>query len=308
MTCSPLPESLTSWLRRSWPTDDPLQARRLFHGRGRVFPGLEYLTIDWYPPLLLLTSYQPLPASLPEALWQLLEQAAPGRIKALVLQRRDLRPPTIELLHGSLPTQPLAREAGLSYPLRLDQGLNHGFFPDMARGRQWLRAHSRDRTILNLFAYTCSLSVAALAGGARQVVNLDMSKPALAIGRQAHRLNRLDLRRASFLGHDLFKSFARLEQLGPFDLVVIDPPAAQGKSFSAVRDWPRILRRLPGLLHPAGEILACVSAPELGRNFLERQFADHLPTAVLQTRLTAGDDFPEADPDKGWHLLHYRLN
>lgn len=303
-----LPEQLNNWLSRSWPPDDPLQARRLLHGRGRMFPGLEHLTIDWYPPLLLLTSYQTIPAEQLDALLRLLNQAAPGRIETIVLQQRDSRPPRSELLLGSLPAQPLAREADLVYPLRLDQGLNHGFFPDMARGRQWLRAHSRDRTILNLFAYTCSLSVAALAGGARQVVNLDMSKPALAIGRQAHRLNRLDPRRAGFLGHDLFKSFARLERLGPFDLVVIDPPAAQGKSFDAHRDWQRILHRLPGLLHPAGEILACVSAPELGRDFLERQFASHLPTAALQTRLSAGEDFPEADPDKGWHLLHYRLN
>lgn len=297
---------LQDWLAERWPPIDD-QARRLFHGRGRSFAGLEHLSIDWYPPLLLITCYHPLATDQLDKLLERLDRVAPGRIETVLLQQRNRKPPALEVLSGTLPEQPLAREAGLNYPLLLNQGLNHGFFLDMAGGRQWLRQNCRDKKILNLFAYTCSLSVAALAGGAGQVVNLDMSKAALAIGRTAHQLNRLDGRRVSFLAHDLFKSFGKLEQLGPFDLVIIDPPAAQGRSFQAHKDWPRILRKLPGLLSSGADILACVSAPELGRAFLERQFADHLPAADLQNTMTAGEDFPEHDPDKGWHLLHYRM-
>lgn len=297
---------LQDWLAERWPPVDD-QARRLFHGRGRTFAGLEHLSIDWYPPLLLITCHQPLATDQLDSLLKKLDRVAPGRIETVLLQQRYRNPPTLEVLRGNLPESPLAREAGLNFPLLLNQGINHGFFLDMAGGRQWLRQNSRDKKILNLFAYTCSLSVASLAGGASQVVNLDMSKVALAIGRTAHQLNRLDGRRASFLAHDLFKSFGKLEQLGPFDLVIIDPPAAQGRSFQAHKDWPKMLRRLSRLLHIDSEILACVSAPDLGRAFLERQFADHLPAADLQTTLTAGEDFPEHDPDKGWHLLHYRM-
>jgi 23S rRNA (cytosine1962-C5)-methyltransferase len=298
--------TLKTWLTQRWP--QPRQeARRLFHGRGQAFVGLEHLTLDWYPPLLLITSHQPLADHLLQELISFLDRADPGRIETLILQRRDLHPPHLQLVRGTIPEQLCAREAGLRYPLLLNQGVNHGFFPDMAKGRDWLRSNGRGKKILNLFAYTCSLSVAALAGGARQVVNLDMSRTALALGKTAHQLNELELRRVSFLAHDLFKSFRRLEQLGPFDLVVLDPPAAQGKSFNARKDWPRILRRLPNLLLPGGEILACVSAPDLGRQFLQQQFDQHLPAAKLQSHLRAGDDFPEKDSDKGWHLLHYRL-
>jgi len=300
------PQELVNWLAPRWPAADR-EARRLFHGRGQVFPGLEHLTLDWYPPLLLITSYRPVADRHLHKLLDYLDQAAPDRINSAILQRRDLHPPMLQPFRGAIPLQPCACEAGLRYPLLLNQGVNHGFFPDMARGREWLRSNGRGKTILNLFAYTCSLSVAALAGGARLVVNLDMSKSALAIGRKAHQLNKLDLRRASFLAHDLFKSFGKLESLAPFDLVVIDPPAAQGKSFNAHKDWSRILLRLPKLLCSGGEICACVSAPELGKTFLEQQFAEHLPAAVLQHHLTAGKDFPESDPDKGWHLLQYRL-
>jgi len=301
-----LTTAFTNWLLDRWPSTGP-QARRLFHGRGRTFVGLEHLTIDWYPPLLLITSHQPLVAEQLDELLRALDHAAPGRIETVILQRRQQQPPRLEILRGNLPDRPVAREAGLVYPLLLNQGVNHGFFLDMAGGRQWLRQYSRGKKVLNLFAYTCSLSVAALAGDAAQVVNLDMNKSALAVGRTAHQLNRLDDRRVSFLAHDLFKSFGKLEQLGPFELVIIDPPAAQGRSFRADKDWPRILRRLPRLARPGADILACVSAPELGSNFLKHQFTEHLPEAALLTELNAGEDFPEHDPDKGWHLLHYRM-
>lgn len=52
--------------------------------------------------------------------------------------------------------------------------------------------------VLNLFAYTCGFSVAAIAGGAARVVNLDMSRPALSRGRDNHRLNGHDLAQVSF--------------------------------------------------------------------------------------------------------------
>jgi 23S rRNA (cytosine1962-C5)-methyltransferase len=301
-----LTTELKNWLIDRWPPTGP-QARRLFHGRGRTFAGLEHLTIDWYPPLLLVTSHQPLASEQLDELLTTLDRAAPGRVETVILQQRLQPSPRLEVLRGSLPDRPVAREAGLVYPLLLNQGVNHGFFLDMAGGRQWLRQYSRGKKVLNLFAYTCSLSVAALAGDAAQVVNLDMSKTALAVGRTAHQLNRLDDRRASFLAHDLFKSFGKLEQLGPFDLVVIDPPADQGRSFRADKDWPRILRRLPKLATAGADILACVSAPELGSNFLKRQFTEQLPEADLHAQLNAGEDFPENDPDKGWHLLNFRM-
>lgn len=72
-------------------------------------------------------------------------------------------------------------------------------------------ANSAQRKVLNLFAYTCAFSVAALKGGADEVVNMDMSKGALAIGKQNHLLNGLTAG-ARFLGHDIFKSWGKLKK------------------------------------------------------------------------------------------------
>ncbi len=138
------------------------------------------------------------------------------------------------MLQGVMPENLEALEAGLSFRLRLGEAQNIGFFPDMAVGRQLVRERAAGKRVLNLFAYSCSFSVAALAGGAAQVVNLDMNRGALELGRLNHRLNGLNLRRASFLPLEFFRSVCKLRKLGPFDLVICDPPAAQGNSFTTV--------------------------------------------------------------------------
>jgi len=243
--------------------------RRLLHGRGGAFPTLEGLTLDWYPPLLHLICYQPPDAALIQQLARWLSTRLHPQPKGMILQRRDLPGAPQQLVWGELPQETIAREAGLSYQVHFDRGQNIGFFPDMAVGRQFVRDMAKGKRVLNLVAYTCSLSVAAVAGGAQSVVNLDMSRNALDWGRHNHRLNALDQRRVSFLAHDLFKSFGKLRRLGPFDLIIADPPDTQGDSFRPERDWPRLLRRLPELLTSSGELLACMSVPRLGRSFLE---------------------------------------
>jgi 23S rRNA (cytosine1962-C5)-methyltransferase len=200
-----------------------------------------------------------------------------------------------------------ALEAGLRFRLRLGQGPNIGFFPDMAVGRQLARERAGGKRVLNLFAYTCGFSVAALAGGARQVVNLDMNRGALELGRLNHRINGLDTRQVSFLPLELFRSFGKLTRLAPFDLAICDPPATQGESFTAERHWPKLLRRLPELLAPGGEILACRNGPGLPDEFIERLFAEGLPAARLLGCFEPGGDFPEVRPEQGVGLFHYRL-
>ncbi len=92
--------------------------------------------------------------------------------------------------------------AGLRYQLELGKAQNTGLFLDMRHGRDWLRRHAAGKRVLNLFAYTCAFSVAALAGGAERVVNVDMQSRALSRGR--HRLNRRALERVQFAALDIF--------------------------------------------------------------------------------------------------------
>lgn len=282
------------------------ESRRLFHGRGQVYPGLDDLLVDWFSPVVLVTLYRERPQEWLEALAHLLRERVP-QAAAIVLQERFRSGAPSRVLYGELPDEVDAVERGLRYRLRLGKAQNIGFFPDMAVGRELVRRIAAGRRVLNLFAYTCSFSVAALAGGAEDVVNLDMSRGALELGRLNHRLNGLDLRRASFLPLELFRSFGRLRRIGPFDLVICDPPATQGRSFTAERDWSRLLRRLPEVLGRGGEVLLCRSAPHLSPDFLTQSCDALLPGAQLLGKCGAGPIFPEARPGRGLTLHHYRM-
>ena len=282
------------------------ESRRLFHGRGHCFPGYDDLLIDWFQPVVLAMLYRQRDEAWLAQLVDLLRSQLPGA-KAILLQERFLPNAPSRLLWGDLPNQVDAVEAGLHYRLRLTEAQNVGFFPDVAVARQLIGQIGKGKKVLNLFAYSCSFSVAALAGGAEQVVNLDMNRGALELGRLNHQLNQLDLRRASFLPVELFRSFGKLKKLAKFDLVICDPPAYQGKSFDAERDWPKLLGKLPQVLAPNAEIFACLNSPHLSPDFLSGLFADLLPAAELLRTMQPGDDFPDATPDRGVWMFHYRM-
>jgi 23S rRNA (cytosine1962-C5)-methyltransferase len=260
--------------------------RRLLHGRGGYFAECEHLAIDWFDPVLLVTFYAEHQANT-SALDQLRSSAAERpEIEAIVVQQRHLPAAPKQTIYGIAPGDPKASESGLHYHLSLDRNQNHGFFLDMKPGRDWVRSRAAGKKVLNLFAYTCSLSVAAIAGGADAVTNLDMASAALATGRENHRLNfdPATCRRASYLAHNLFKSWGRLKRSAPYDLILIDPPSNQAGSFVAEADYARIVRRLHELSKPASEILACLNSPHLGEGFLrdlfgEYQFRGRLPGA-----------------------------
>ena len=282
------------------------ESRRIFHGRGHCFPGYDDLLIDWFQPVVLVMLYRQRDDDWLAQLVELLRSQLSGA-KAVLLQERFLPNAPSRLLWGDMPTQVDAVEAGLHYRLRLTEAQNVGFFPDVAVARQLIGQLGRGKKVLNLFAYSCSFSVAALAGGAEQVVNLDMNRGALELGRLNHQLNQLDMRRVSFLPVELFRSFGKLKKLAPFDLVICDPPAYQGKSFDAERDWPKLLGKLPQVLTPKGEIFACLNAPHLAPEFLSGLFSELLPEAVLLRTMQPGDDFPDATTDRGVWMFHYRM-
>ena len=258
-------------------------ARRIFHGRGGLYPGCEHCTLDVYPTVCLLTSFQPVAeqdvASVQAALARRLESLAPGQALNLVYQCRHAGQSDTRLLAGTVPEPHVVTEEGARYRVHVQKGQNHGLFLDMAEGRRWVRTHVEARPgikVLNLFAYTCAFSVVAGLAGARQVVNVDMSHGAIAVGQQNHQLNGL-ASGASFLAHDIFTSWGKITRSGPYGLVIVDPPSYQKGSFVATKDYARLLRRLPELLAPGGRVLLCLNAPELGPDFLQAQVEASAP-------------------------------
>ena len=286
----------------------PTDAQRIFHGRGGLHPGCEHWSLDAYPPVWVLTSFAPVTeaelSTVGEALQARWAQIAPGEPLNWVFQSRaEIRGET-RLMAGSVPEPHVVTEDGARYLVHVLRGQNHGLFLDMAEGRRWVRQHAAGQKVLNLFAYTCAFSVAALQGGARQVVNLDMSGGAIAIGQQNHALNGLS--GASFLAHDLFSTWGKVNRLGPYGLVIIDPPSYQKGSFVATKDYARVLRRLPDLLRPGGHALVCLNAPELGPEFVQDAMHEAAPELVFEQRLPNPSAFADIAPERALKVLLYR--
>jgi len=279
--------------------------RRLLHGRGGNFPGLDHIAIDWFAPTLLVTFYAEEKNNVP-ILNHLIEAAKDSaEVTAIVVQERHLPKAPKRIAYGEVPENLVAHEAGLRYHLALDRNQNHGFFLDMKPGRDWVRDHASGMRILNLFSYTCSLSVAAIAGGAEEVINLDMASRALATGRKNHQLN-FDPEtgsRASYLAHDLFKSWGKLKRSAPYDLIIIDPPSNQGSSFYVEEDYAKIVGRLPDLTNQDSRIFACLNAPHLDESFLTTLFADY----QLECRLPRASGFEDVRPQAALKSLIFRL-
>lgn len=287
--------------------DPPLaETRRLFHGRGRCWPGLEQITVDWLQGVLSVALFRELPPEQLAELEAMLRRLAEGPAwhgQAILLQHRYLPDSPGQWLLGEPCVQREVVEDGLTYLLDLGVRQNTGLFLDMRHGRRWVREQSAGKRVLNLFAYTCGFSVAAVAGGAEQVVNLDMAKSALARGRDNHRLNRHDASRVAYLGHELFKSWGKVRKYGPYDLIIIDPPTFQRGSFVLTQDYAKILRRLPELLNAGGTVLACVNDPGVGAQFLLDGMAEQAPQLRFVERLDNPPEFPDIDPEGGLKAL-----
>ena len=304
----------------------PVDTCRIFHGRGGLYAGCEQWTLDVYPPVFVLTSFATttdeqlatVGAAL-QARWQ--QIAPPDQAQSLnwVFQQRgqaarpQARSDTL-LMAGSVPDPHIVTEGPALFLVRVLRGQNHGLFLDMAEGRRWVRefaadfrqSEGRGAKVLNLFAYTCAFSVAALQGGAAHVTNLDMARGALATGQQNHRLNGLAPQGASFLAHDLFNSWGKVTRGGPYDLVIADPPSYQKGSFVATKDYARLLRRLPDLLAPGGRALLCLNAPELPWAWLREQVDEHAPGLQLIERLAHPPAFADVDADRALKVGAYR--
>ena len=301
----------------------PGDACRVFHGRGGLHPGCEQWVLDAYPPVWVLTSFAPatdeqlatIGAAL-QARWQQIAPAADAPLNWVFQQRgTDIRLQArsdTRLMAGSVPDPHTVAEGPARYRVHVLRGQNHGLFLDMAEGRRWVRDFCADfkrrqgqgARVLNLFAYTCAFSVAALQGGAAQAINVDMARGPMALGQQNHALNGLTAG-ASFWVHDVFHSWGKIGRAGPYDLVIVDPPSYQKGSFVATKDYARIVRRLPTLLAPGGHALLCLNAPELSLAFLQELAHIRAPSLCFVVRLPNPASFADVNSNRALKAFVY---
>lgn len=208
------------------------------------------------------------------------------------------------------------REHGWRLSLDVASGHKTGYYLDQrdnrARFATLVRRHGAQR-VLNCFSYTGGFSIAALAGGARDVTSVDSSGPALAHVAGHVRLNGLDMAASRTVEADVNR-FLR-EQLAAgerFDAIVLDPPKFAPTAASAARAaraYKDINRLALQLLAPGGLLLtfSCSGGipPDLFHKIVAGAGMDAGVDAAILERLQAAPDhaaslyFPEGDYLKG---------
>ena len=108
----------------------------------------------------------------------------------------------------------------------------------------------------------------AKRGGAKEVINIDMNKNVLKIGQKNLSINNLDLKGVRFLQKNILKSFSKIKQFAPYDIIIINPPSFQKGSFIATDDYQKILKRVNEWANENATLIACVNSPKISKEDL----------------------------------------
>ncbi len=322
---------LTALLQAAFAARQPLLERlhgedtnayRLFNGSSENRPGL---TVDRYGELLLLQTFHvPLSEDEQLAIEQFYAAALPG-LTALYNDRSSAN----SRIANPLPPERLAaaqqprefREMGVRY---LVQGRHAGqdpwLFLDLRAGRRRVMQEVAGKSLLNLFAYTCGVGIAAAKAGAAHVVNVDFAESSLKVGKDNARLNELATR-PRFVQSDAFAAMRQLSGIGQpkkvrgkpmppfptlekhsFDMVFLDPPRYAKSPFGVVdivSDYAALMK--PALLCTAegGTLICCNNAAQMSREV----WADQLQRCTAKAGRTLRElewiapeeDFPSHD-------------
>ena len=117
------------------------------------------------------------------------------------------------------------REHGVWYAVDLTMNRDASLYLDTCNLRAWAIANLTGKTVLNTFAYTGSLGVASQAAGAERVVQSDLNKKFLNVGKTSYTLNGFPIHKKDFQTADFWAHTNRLKREGElFDCIFLDPP------------------------------------------------------------------------------------
>lgn len=253
-------------------------AYRLIHGASDKWPGWY---VDRLGDFLLSQSDHPLETAQRTQLERWLDEtetkgAYHKRLTRHIRQTKVDDASAERLLGQQAPGSFAVRENGLQFELSFREGYSTGLFLDQRDNRRrLLKNHigadfpfadnpSKNREVLNTFAYTCSFSVCAAKAGAH-TTSLDLSKKYLEWGKRNFLLNGLDPGRHDFIYGDAFDWLRRMAKKDrTFDTVILDPPTfSQSKdsgAFRAEKDYGSLAALALPLLKPNGILFVSTNA------------------------------------------------
>ena len=273
------------------------QVFRLVHGEGDWMPSI---IVDRYGDVLSIQTLSQGSEQVKPVLTELLLELFQPKA---VVERNDSKvraleglPQTVSILHGSDPGEIVCRENGLPFYYQLLSGQKTGAFLDQRENRVWAAALAHG-SALDCFCYSGSFAV-HLASVCDDVEAIDMSEPAVALGRRNADLNGLgNVRFETENVFDRLKLYDHLKRR--FDTIVLDPPAfAKNRSHveAALRGYREINLRALRLLNPGG-VLVTTSCSQLidetlFLNLLTQAASDARKKVQVLQKRTQGQDHP----------------
>ncbi|MCX6055545.1 MAG: class I SAM-dependent methyltransferase [Chloroflexi bacterium] len=293
--------------------EDCTLAFRFFNG---FFEGDPDLVVDIYGTTLVLYSYCENEESsllLLQFTRDFLLNHLPW-IRCVIAKHRSAgssAPREGSITFGSRPETQIS-EHRVQYAIELLMNQDASFYLDTRNLRKWLIDHAEGLDILNAFAYTGSLGIAALAGGASKVLQIDHNKKFLDLARRSAILNHMDLGKMKLSTVDFFVGVGQLKKRARvFDLVILDPPffsITQKGKVDQLNESARLINKVRPLVRDGGRIIAinnalylsgeeyCRSIEALGQaGFLTLEEIIPIPEDVTGDKNTQNSNPPE-DP------------
>ena len=200
---------------------------RLVHGEGDMLPGL---VVDIYGAVAVVQCHSVGMYLSRQSIAEAIREAYGDAIEAIYDKSSQTLPYKAELgaidgylwgssSHGDREVL----ENGLRFKVNWEEGQKTGFFIDQRVNRDLVRAYARGRKVLNTFCYTGGFSVAALAGGAREVVSIDLSERAVKLADENVRLNFGDEAAHEAIACNAVEYLKDIDD--GYDMIILDPPA-----------------------------------------------------------------------------------
>jgi len=210
------------------------------------------------------------------------------------------------LLMGKVPERVEILENGYKFLVDIAGGQKTGFFLDQRDKRSALQKYCAGKKVLNCYSYTGGFSVYALAAGAKHVVSVDASEPALEIAEANCSLNGFKAKQSEFVCADVREYLLGLinkdETLGAgdFDVIVLDPPAFikdRRKIHEGMQGYKKINELAMRLLPQGGILVSCSCSQHLSmldfRHVVSEAAGRAGRTVRIVETLTHGIDHPQ---------------
>ena len=241
------------------------RAFRLFNGFYEGFPSL---ALDIYGSTLLVQDYADDPIQNQTLIQEVVShlQATLNWLRAGILKIRNgitQEQKSGKLIFGGKPDTKV-KEHGIWYAVNLTMHRDASFYLDTRELRKWLMENARGRSVLNTFAYTGSLGLPAVAGGAVRVVQTDRNRTFLNLAKDSYSLNGFPIHKADFVTQDFFPAVAHFKSTQQFfDCIIIDPPffatTSKGK-VDLVHESARLINKVRPLVNDGGLLITINNA------------------------------------------------